>query len=234
MASIISLLRGRKASSKAVADSCNGLYPFPVEIWQAIFESTASSDQEMEEEIRIRANWFFSDETEHLIGDPTAAESHLAFNTRFNIIFVCKSWYSMGIQALWSHLKLKEIDYWDRASTVYHTLQSNPALGSYVTRLTIIPHHAPRLRSITAENRQSMDKILPFLTNLKAISCPSHVTIHVPSSVTLEVATIHAYRGANALHSFWLVEFPLKSYFWHHCHTLSISLTQMYLTETLK
>lgn len=229
MKSLLSLLRIRRSPLQIMSDDSNGLYPFPVEIWQEIFSKAAESSDKMAEKNQGHhrlASWFSPNEIENLINDPIASESHHAFKNRLNIILVCKSWYLIGIPALWSHLKLKEIDDRQLATTVYRILKHNPALGPHVVRLTIVPHRAPRFTDITSANQQSIAEIIPLLTNIKAISCPSHVAVHLPRSLRLETAVIHAAKHANAPHAFWRDEFPIHPHFWYHCRTLSISLIQ--------
>lgn len=115
MDTFLSILKSRKNPLDSMESRSNGLYPFPVEIWQDILLITTEPDYETSgtslEDDEINSYPVFSSETEDALRDPRGVYSSIIFKTRLSIILVCKSWYYIGMPILWSHLKLDEVDW---------------------------------------------------------------------------------------------------------------------------
>jgi hypothetical protein len=131
----------------------------PVELWRDIFEfGTVPRKYEftMDGGAYIMADEASRTET----GIPTPEETTENTKFRFSIVQVCKDWYAIGIQALWSHLS---IDLCAEPILVIEGIQEsinrNTEIASYVTRLTLVED-----KQIRAE-RRTLERSLWRLTS---------------------------------------------------------------------
>jgi hypothetical protein len=230
MQSIIALKHRWNNPLNGMKSSAVGLYPLPVELWEKIFAFATDADEYWAE---TQGDWctilnpFFSSKEEDLLRDPTAWNGQSLLHTRHSIPLVCKSWYFMGIPVLWSHLQLDEKDTRSVATTIYCALKRNPVLACHVIRLTVRPVDAcPGETRI--KGTQSINKILPLLYNLKALSCSMHVAAKLPSSLRPQIAVIHAqeHKEVFSHHGFYIHQIIRPNYFWYNCRVLSFTFTR--------
>lgn len=206
-----------------------GLHGLPTEIWQYIFRIAGDPldyFNRVDPQFGVASNWFFSDKTEATIRDYGDWAYPFLFRTRLSIILVCKSWYFMGIRLLWSHLRVRERDDRGFVSTIYQSLKQNPAIASYIIRLTIVPLTVRRSDNFSTKEDTPIVQIVPLLPNLTTISCSSLLAARLPSSLPILSAIIHNVSSSATQNSLWYNNIPIKPYFWHHCHTLSFVLTK--------
>lgn len=204
-----------------------GFDPLPIEIWQKIFFMVPTTSEDVSDGLlnsQISTNLFYSEDIEDFFSNQSGTEGHLTLKSRLSIVLVCRSWYFMGLPVLWSHLKLKEVDRSRNLIAIYKFLERNPIMASYVTRLTIVAFSAPHGGDVTIKYRRHTEKILQLFPNINSISCPSHLAKYVPPTMKVDIAVVHANVDANAYNTFWLSTFLVQTYFWHHCHTLCITI----------
>lgn len=139
---------------------------FPVEIWKEIFEAATSIPFKDE---------FTSDGMAYLgVSMGRSITSSLYSNNellemlhmRSTIVKICRSWYHIGIQALYAHIILRGgTKFAIGLQNLYRTLISSPHLGRYTRRLEIsievIAH-----RSCSWDNIISIVALLPGLKML--------------------------------------------------------------------
>lgn len=122
-------------------------------------------------------------------------ESH-AFRSRLIITKVCKHWYRIGIQALWSHIRIQLNNTEFRAlNEIRNAIKRDSALASFVIRCSLLAALE------TTFNEILMSEIRLLIQNfsyLKILYCPQEYTIASPLS-SLEVAVVApgfgSYRG---------------------------------------
>jgi hypothetical protein len=142
----------------------------PVEIWRHIFAfATLIAGKDEFTTQSASYNPMICDKANTITSPSPEEQSHI-IKARFNIVRVCKYWYFIGIQSLWSHLRLVVHRSSSRRIPValIESLQRAPLIASYVIRFTVV----------TIANRNpgwlsgDVMKILSCLPNLKIMDCP--------------------------------------------------------------
>jgi hypothetical protein len=103
-------------------------------------------------------------------GIPTSNEAAEITRTYFSIIRVCKRWYAMGIQALWSHLWINVCKNPIRAiNGIQSAINRDKTLASYVIRLTLERTRRPAKGSFFI---RALRTLTPRLPSLQIFICP--------------------------------------------------------------
>jgi hypothetical protein len=207
-----------------------GLYPLPVELWHEIFTIAANPHERMQEVLHSVLTPLFFSKEEDIFRKPFTPQHRLSLRTRHSIILVCKSWYFMGIPILWYHLHFNEEDPRKIGTMIYSAIRRNPTLASHVVRLTIRSVLFRRENLVLPETIHTVEKFVPLLTNLEAISCSLPYATHIypvtrPRLVILincgQIKSPHSSIRNRLIGS---VTPLLWISFWIHCNTLSLSL----------
>ena len=170
-----SLKKIRRKPSIRITGDGRGLDRFPLELWEEIFALATDID---DLGVNKEGNWsknqryFFDTHDEGFLRGLTILQSQYFLRTRYSLVLVCKSWYILCIQILWSHLYIEENNVRTVAPLLYSVLKHNPRLASYVVQLTIRPERNCGSALTNATNVGSISKIVPLLKDLEAISCP--------------------------------------------------------------
>lgn len=147
------------------------LEKIPAELWHKIFESTTpvplkyqfNSERAacalVNEDYRLEHKYFT------ILEETQAIQYHLA------VVQVCKYWYEIGIQALWSRLSLRVTDkIFEILGGVRDAIERRPTLAASVIQVSL------QHECFTLRNQEiifsHLEKIIPQLTSLKIIICP--------------------------------------------------------------
>lgn len=141
----------------------------PVELWLKIFRLAIGSD---EDEFSLDISTYnakLCDKGEASAVHSLSQEAQI-LKHRTSIVRVCKYWYSIGTQALWSHLRLVIPRTGSKESTIslLKSLREAPQIASYVFRLTIIV--IPRKEPIWLPT--NVAAIIEQLPNLEILDFP--------------------------------------------------------------
>jgi hypothetical protein len=146
----------------------------PVELWREIFAFVTSVPRKYEF-TRDGAAYVMANEASRTeTGIPNHEEVAKAIKLRLRIIQVCKHWYSIGIQALWSHLRINSTSAEAIGALlgIRSAIDHDPTLASFVLRLTIV---RPRTSMILADpgvfNRH-LNELTGRLPSLHTYICP--------------------------------------------------------------
>ncbi|CAG7851421.1 SubName: Full=Uncharacterized protein {ECO:0000313/EMBL:CCA71152.1} [Serendipita indica DSM 11827] len=121
---------------------------------------------------------------------PKYSELRTTIESRKAVVGVCRMWYALGIQRLWSHVVIYLSNPHIVVDSIVKALRSNPPLASHVRRLTI--SSSPYQGGVTFtqnenhELRSDLLLIISKFTNLEIIYSPSDlidssVNTHLPS-----------------------------------------------------
>jgi hypothetical protein len=220
----------RKPLNRIISDG-RGLNRLPVELWQEIFAfATDINDLGINKEgsWRKKPRYFFDTRDEELLRGLTVLQSQYFLLTRYSIVLVCKSWYILGIQILWSHLHIDEANVHTVAPSLYKVLRYNPTLSSYVVRFTIRPERNSGTTLTNATNVKSIAKIVPLLKDLEAISCPFAYLSHLTPSIPSNIVFVYGHDIAAARQARWKFwkkkKIASDDNYWHHCRILYFNL----------
>jgi hypothetical protein len=146
----------------------------PVELWKDIFAMASTIPGKDEFSTQSSAYISMACDGTDSEAVPSFSEQTQLIKTRLNIVQVCKYWYSIGIQSLWSHLRLFIHRGMSLKTCVelQKTLQTRPQLGSFVTRLTILAFAYRNLGWVS----ESVKQILKCTPNLRTLDCPPFST----------------------------------------------------------
>lgn len=230
MKSIRSIKHIRRKPLNRIVSDHRGLFHLPLELWQEIFAFATDIDElgvNKEGSWSKRLRYFFDSRDEELLRGLTVLQSQHFLLTRYSIVLVCKSWYILGIQILWSHLHIDEANVHTVAPSLYDVLKHNPTLSSYVIQFTIRPERNCGTMLTNATNVGSIAKIVPLLKDLEAISCPYAYVAHLPPSIPSNIVFVYGHdlvTPRQARWKFWKKKIPANDYYWHHCRTLYFKL----------
>jgi hypothetical protein len=144
----------------------------PVEVWRNIFEFVTPVPRKYElttdDAAYVMANAASRAET----GIPSSKEAANIANSRFSIIRVCKYWYAIEIQALWSHLRIDLCaEPIRKIKGIQEAISCNATIASYVIRMTL---EESRTKPPVAS--EVLDRPLQMLTSqlpsLQIFVCP--------------------------------------------------------------
>jgi hypothetical protein len=111
---------------------------FPVEVWRDIFEFVTTVPRKYEFTMDGAAYVMTNEASRAEAGIPTSEKEYEITKSRFSIIRVCKHWYAIGIQALWSHLRIDVCTEPIRAiEGIQEAINRDTAIASYVIRITL-------------------------------------------------------------------------------------------------
>lgn len=196
----------------------------PVELWREIFAHTTAVASKDEWTVEGSAHNLMICDDYPVSAALTREETLNTIKMRLNIVKVCKSWYAMGIQTLWSHLPLKASD------TVFlqldEILNKHPDLGRFVIRLSISSSSRHKSVDIVLLHNLIRNSILPRFPSLRIISCPLAFGLGVypfqPDVVLLQQPPVleHSLIHSN-------LSLTGGSHFWHITRTLHINLAHL-------
>jgi hypothetical protein len=109
---------------------------------------------------------------------------------------VCKSWHPIGIQPLWSHVRLIVNKSAETSENMLSTLRDKPYLGTLVKRLTIRAQTAPYNGREERENSKNLPicSIIKYLLHINVLTCPS--TYSIPNHLARPSVAM-VYRGPS-------------------------------------
>jgi hypothetical protein len=161
----------------------------PAELWLKIFESMtpvpSNYQFDLERAACTLANEDYRLEHKYL----TILEETQAIQYRLAVVQVCRYWYEVGIQALWSHLSLRITErILEILSGIRHAIERRPALAASVIQVSLQNEH------LTLRNQKfissHLEKIIPQLNSLKIIICPQ-VYGRYMARPSLDVVVLH-------------------------------------------
>lgn len=168
----------------------------PVELWHTIFILSASIPGKDEFSLDPRAHGLLTYNTADISALLTKEEEEDLIQMRLSIAKVCKYWYSIGIQHLWSHLRIIGDQSESRIRQICDTISSKPLLASYVVRLTV---SAPTRYNRNLANYLS--QLAAQLSTLKILICPiwMHDTLcPVQTDIVIFTDSNEIYIGSHA------------------------------------
>jgi hypothetical protein len=139
----------------------------PFEIWTKIFTLATiipGKDDLIVDPISYVA--MTCDKTSSNILTPT--EQLQVYNGRLQIIRVCRYWYAIGVQLLWSHLRITLPGSTGTLRHVYNILERRPEISKSVIRLTI--RYRPNLGHVGGV---SVERMIKHLSSLRILCCPT-------------------------------------------------------------
>jgi hypothetical protein len=144
----------------------------PIEVWREIFELVTLFPRQCEFTKDGAAYVLANEASRAETGIPTSKEEDEITESRFSIIRVCKLWYSIGIRALWSHLRIDVCTEPIRAiEGIQGAINRDISIASYVIRITL-----EESRRKTAVTSGVLDGLLQRLTSqlpsLQIFVCP--------------------------------------------------------------
>lgn len=129
----------------------------PVEIWRAIFELVPSISSQSELSLEGESYVFVNSDSRRDFNVTTFEEEAHAARERLTIVQVCKHWFDIGIQALWSHIRIvADFSVYRSVAGIEEAIQRAPTLAKFIVRLTIVPR--------STSNGQGL--ILPRIENI--------------------------------------------------------------------
>jgi hypothetical protein len=199
----------------------------PVEIWRHIFAlATLIAGKDEFSTQSASYNPMFCDKVD-TITSPSPEEQSQIIKTRFNIVRVCKYWYFIGVQSLWSHLRLviHRSSSRETSITLLESLQKAPVVASYVIRFTVV--------TITNRNPSWLSEdvrgILSRLPKLKIMDCPI-LDNRWPDPLDYDVIALQSY-GSRAIlaaetHKFYhntrVMNIYLNNVGWDKVHSIEL------------
>jgi hypothetical protein len=150
----------------------------PVELWREIFTFVTSVPHEYEFTCNGAAYVLANEASRTETGIPSKEEIVKIVNLRLLIIQVCKHWYSIGIQALWSHLciGLKTEAVRDLVG-IQCAIDRDPILASFVLRLTIVRSSISKIPTDPSLFNRLLRELTGRLPSLQTYICPSEYAL---------------------------------------------------------
>jgi hypothetical protein len=128
----------------------------------------------------------------------TPRELNVALQMRRNITRVCKTWYAMGIEILYSHIRIIPF-IWDGPAT--QQLVDSPQLLSHTKRLTIVSYdhiYVPRLIQSVAGLTWTA-RLCASLPQLRILDAPGDILLSLPNQRLPSSLAVAMFRGRRGL-----------------------------------
>lgn len=175
---------------------CQHISPLPVELWRHIFSFSTTIPGKDEFSHDVRAFGSMPHNREDILATLTPEELSFILKTRHTIVRVCRRWYAIGIEALWSHLRVEGRSWRSQLEVIHQAVETNPYLAPFVIRLTAeVELGSFRLRPEDTTN-SSVTHILSKFKNLRIFnSAWGDIAGQFPPSV--ELATLGSAPQGN-------------------------------------
>jgi hypothetical protein len=143
----------------------------PVEVWLDIFELVTSVPRKYEFTMDGAAYVMANKASRAETGIPTSEEAAEITRSRLPIVLVCKNWYAIGIQALWSHLRIDVCTEPIRAiERIQEAINRDATIASYVIRITLEESRSKRAPAGVLDG--PLQRLTSQLPSLQIVVCP--------------------------------------------------------------
>jgi F-box-like len=207
-----------------------GMMNLPVEIWAEIFTiATIASDSNFDTTVipllaPPKTMW-----EQPRILDDYQYESWRTFepySTRRSLTLVCKSWYFMVNPILWSNLRVDLRKPSADLEHLHHALAQNRYLAQQVICIFIRAtdkwyNGSPLVpeETVKAQHICLLDKIVPKLTQLRMLSCPTYIAERVSWKIRPDIVMLYDSHSREETEWKW----SYCSHFWDSCQTLILT-----------
>jgi hypothetical protein len=150
----------------------------PVELWREIFTFVTSIPHKYEFTRNGAAYVLANDASRTETGIPNRQEIEKIIKSRLLIIQVCKHWYLIGIQALWSHLRINiKAEAVRTLVGIQSAINNDPTLASFVLRLTIAIPQSSTILADPGQFNTLLRELTDRLPSLHTYICPSEYAL---------------------------------------------------------
>lgn len=170
----------------------------PIELWRDILDLAAPSSRDCEFLENPAPSVLVDSRSQSDAHISTPEEDSTVIRSRLSIIKVCRYWYKIGIQVLWSHIRIRlDANASNSVSGIKSAIKRDKPLANLVIRFTV-----------QATGRKILDQLLvsDILTlirdfsSLKILICPRECTLgSIKNSLDIAVLYISASLDMSAV-----------------------------------
>jgi hypothetical protein len=211
----LSVPGGRITSQIEMETSCVHL---PTELWLQILQLAAKHPTKDEFADQAGSYEWFPCDSSTIFMLMERREESMLLKTRLTLAFVCKTWRPIGIELLWSHVRIILNKSSNTLEDILDILQAKPYLGKLVKRLCIRAQTAP-YNGRRERHNSNYSKICNLLNYLppapyaipKGLTRPAVARVYRATCKTLPATSVNRSENhGHVLHA------------WYHIRMLSI------------